>query len=61
MTQIEQEARALADFHQFFIGKEETLTVMFGVEAFERFHAAKAAAQRHATPKPVEELDELDD
>lgn len=48
MTQIEQEARALADFHQFFIGKEETLTVMFGVEAFERFHTATAHhAERH--------------
>lgn len=51
MTDIEKDARALADFHRFFAGKEETLSVMFGIEALTLFLAAKDAAQRHATPQ----------
>lgn len=58
MTQTEKDARALADFHRFFAGKEETLSVMFGIEALTLFLAAKDAAQRHATPQKQPQEDE---
>lgn len=58
MTDNEKDARALADFHRFFADKEETLSVMFGIEALKLFLAAKDAADRHATPQKQPQEDE---
>lgn len=59
--QLEKDAQALADFHQFFADKKETVAVMFGVKALELLNTAQEAAQRYATPKPPKDDNELDD